>query len=250
MASLRPRPSDGDFEQAPLIPPASVLHKLQRTLLLSPTEGWHGTLPEGRTTAFRDDTTVHVRASSVTASKTAPATPAKVTTPAPPYTPYGYAGGYQSQYRGYGAYASTTQGASYYPTATYSATTPQTATAVSYPNAQYGATAQTQYYGWYANSGRSTPQPPVQTSNYTSYYGTTQQPQTQRAVANTVLSSAKQPAYTPTTWTGTTGTAYAPPLPAHMRAAVGGTSTPGTPSPTTTAVTTYSGYYAGYAAHR
>ncbi|KAM5532753.1 hypothetical protein V8D89_013550 [Ganoderma adspersum] len=252
LASLRPRPSNGDPEQAPLIPPASLLHKLQRTLPLSATEGWYGTLPEGRTTAFRDDTTVHVRASSVAASKSAPApaTPAKVTTPAPPYTPYGYTGGYQSQYRGYGAYASTTQGTSYYPTSTYNATTPQTAAAVHYPNAQYGATAQTQYYGWYANSGRSTPQPPTQTSNYTSYYGTTQQPQAQRAVANTVLSSAKQPTYTPAAWTGATGTAYAPPLPAHMRAAVGGTSTPGTPSPTTAAVPTYSAYYGGYAAPR
>ncbi|KAI1797527.1 hypothetical protein LXA43DRAFT_252040 [Ganoderma leucocontextum] len=252
LASLRPRPSDGDSEQAPLIPTASVLHKLQRTLPLAATEGWYGTLPEGRTTAFRDDTTVHVRASSVVSSKSAPApaTPApKVTTPAPPYAPYGYTGGYQSQYRGYGAYPPATQSTSYYPSSTYNAT-PQPAAAAHYPNAQYGATAQTQYYGWYANSGRSTPQPPAQTSNYTAYYGATQQPQAQRAVANTVLSSAKQPAYTPATWTGTTSTAYAPPLPPHMRAAVGGTSTPGTPSPTTPAVPTYSAYYGGYAAPR
>ncbi|TBU64674.1 hypothetical protein BD310DRAFT_913091 [Dichomitus squalens] len=262
LASLRPRPSNGDPEHAPLIPPASVLHKLQRTLPLAATEGWYGTLPEGRTTAYRDDTTVHVRASSV-ASKTtpAPATPApKATTAAaPPYTPYPYTGTYQSQYRGYGTYPPPTQSSSYYPSLAYNALASQTAAGTHYPNAQYAATAQTQYYGsWYTSSGRSTPQPAPAATSYASYYAgaAAQQPQAQRAVANTVVSSTKQPvpAYQPPPWTGATAapaTGYAPPLPPHMRAAVGAASAPGTPSPTTpTAAPQYGAYYGGYAAPR
>ncbi|KAI0688058.1 hypothetical protein C8T65DRAFT_619697 [Cerioporus squamosus] len=258
LASLRPRPSNGDPDHAPLIPPTSVLHKLQRTLPLAATEGWYGTLPEGRTTAFHDDTTVHVRATSAAPSKpvATPVTPAapKATTPAPPYTPYSYANTYQStQYRGaYGTYTPT-QG-SYYPSSTYSSTTGQTGSSTHYPNAQYG-TGHSQYYsGWYGNSGRSTPQPTsAQTGmsgNFASYFapGSAQQPQPQRAVANTVLSSAKQP-YPQSTYNGATQGGYvAPTLPPHMRTAAGGTSTPGTPPPATP-TGTY-GYYGGYAAPR
>ncbi|RPD58393.1 hypothetical protein L226DRAFT_555785 [Lentinus tigrinus ALCF2SS1-7] len=262
LASLRPRPSNGDPEHAPLIPPASVLHKLQRTLPLAATEGWYGNLPEGRTTAFHDDTTVHMRASTAAAASkpvAAPATPApKATTPAPPYTPYSYGNTYQStQYRSsYGTY--TPAQGSYYPNSSYSTATSQATpvtTSTHYPNAQYG-TGHSQYYsGWYGNSGRSTPQPGQtgMSGNFASYFapGTAQQPQPQRAVANTVLSSAKQPYQQQSTWNGTTQGAYvAPTLPAHMRTAAGGASTPGTPSPATGTGTGTYGYYGGYGAPR
>ncbi|KAJ2959857.1 hypothetical protein NUW54_g14459 [Trametes sanguinea] len=133
LASLRPRRSNGDADESPLVPTPSVLHKLQRTLPIGTTEGWYGTLPEGRTTAFRDDTTVHIRstasraaaAAATTAAATTtaiPTTPAGKTAPVaagaspaaaiPPYTPYSYSGSYQnSQYRGgYGTYSPGTQG--------------------------------------------------------------------------------------------------------------------------------------------
>ena len=252
LASLRPRPSGGDPDKAPLIPPASVLHKLHRTLPLEATEGWYGTLPEGRTTAFRDDTTVYVRAgSAATKPAAAPATPApKATTPAPPYTPYPYSGGYQpSPYRaGYGGTYTASQTTGYYANAGYTPTTPQTQTA----GAQYGGQ---QYYPWYTASVRSTPQPAAagaggQTSTYNGYYGAQQpQPTPQRAVANTVLSSAKQAMYPSTTWNGTAaaGGYVAPTLPPHMRSAVGAAATPGTPPPASPAVAgAYGGYYAGY----
>ncbi|TFK93039.1 hypothetical protein K466DRAFT_512391 [Polyporus arcularius HHB13444] len=261
LASLRPRPSNGDPDDAPLVPPASVLHKLQRTLPLAATEGWYGTLPEGRATAFHDDTTVHVRATSATPVKPVPVPTApapKATTPAPAYNPYSYANTYQSsQYRSaYGTYTPT-QG-SYYPSSTTypTTTTTQTTTAAHYPNAAQYGTAHSQYYsGWYGNSGRSTPQPATGQSglsgNFASYFapGTAQQPQPQRAVANTVLSSAKQP-YQQPTWNGTTtqGGYTAPTLPPHMRTTAGGTTTPGTPPPATP-TGTY-GYYGGYTAPR
>ncbi|CDO72729.1 hypothetical protein BN946_scf184990.g12 [Trametes cinnabarina] len=125
LASLRPRRSNSAMDESPLVPSPSVLHKLQRTLPLGATEGWYGTLPEGRTTAFRDDTTAHIRSSAAraapattapTAATANPSTPlgkvaaTPTSTPAttiPPYTPYTYSSSYQnSQYRGgYGTYA-------------------------------------------------------------------------------------------------------------------------------------------------
>ncbi|KAI0761200.1 hypothetical protein BD413DRAFT_486479 [Trametes elegans] len=215
LASLRPRPSNGDSDESPLVPPPSVLHKLQRTLPIDATEGWYGTLFEGRTTAFRDDTTVHVRASAVAAAASskaataaaAPSTPGpKTTAPAPatastPYTPYNYQSNYQgAQYRGgYGTYAPSggnSTSSSYYPnygsTATAAAqpAAAQTGTASShYPNAQYGTAGQGQYaysswYGGYQNPaaatttpGRATPQPSAtQPAGYGGYYPSTQQP--------------------------------------------------------------------------
>ncbi|KAH9927517.1 uncharacterized protein BXZ73DRAFT_90764 [Epithele typhae] len=163
LASLRPRASNADADHAPLIPTPSVLHKLQRTLPLEATEGWYGTLPAGRTSAFRDDTTVHVRASATTATKAAPKPTTttiapKPIAPAPPYTPYpAYTGSYTSAQNraGYGTYgASQTQG--YYPNASYGMSSTQTGTSSYYPNAHFNG----QYYGtWQATSGQSTPQP-------------------------------------------------------------------------------------------
>ncbi|KAL7285806.1 hypothetical protein ACG7TL_000915 [Trametes sanguinea] len=205
LASLRPRRSNGDVDESPLVPSPSVLHKLQRTLPIGATEGWYGTLPEGRATAFRDDTTVHIRsaasrAAAAAATTTAvpatitaiPTTPANKTAPVaagstpaaavPPYTPYSYSGTtYQnSQYRGgYGTYTPGTQsGGSYY--SSYPATQGSTAAQAHYPNASYGGQSGYSYSPWYGygsqtgagtgTSGRATPQPATATSAYQSYY--------------------------------------------------------------------------------
>ncbi|KAI0374545.1 hypothetical protein BV20DRAFT_1041470 [Pilatotrama ljubarskyi] len=279
LASLRPRPSNGDPAESPLVPSPTILRKLQRTLPIGATEGWYGTLPEGRTTAFRDDTTVHVRSSATTAAKSTAAAavaPAALATPAAkapvaaaaattPYSPYTYPSNYQSsQYRGgYGTYTPT-QGSSYYPnyaaTATSNAQTQpvsQTAAASHYPNAQYGAAAGQSVYSyspWYGYqnqagtaSGRATPQP-GQSTNYSSYYasGTGQ-----RAVANTVMPSAKPSYATPAWASGAAGAGsyVAPTLPPHMRSAVAGAAaTSGTPPPPPAGG--YGGYYGGYQAPR
>ncbi|KAI8983402.1 hypothetical protein BD414DRAFT_418392 [Trametes punicea] len=254
LASLRPRPSNGDPDASPLVPPPSVLHKLQRTLPISATEGWYGTLPEGRTTAFRDDTTVHIRSSAVatvvssrgaptaavTASTAIPSTPAAKTASGPstaavpPYTPYAYPSNYQSsQYRGgYGTYTPAQGGSgsgvggagSYFASYAQPATAAQGGGAAHYPS---GYT----YSPWYGyqgqagttTSGRATPQPgaaaaatPIATPTTTAQ---------QRAVANTVLSSTKP--YPAPAWGGpAAGGGYAAPtLPPHMR----GAATPGGP---------------------
>ncbi|KAI0666321.1 hypothetical protein C8Q78DRAFT_1060797 [Trametes maxima] len=278
LASLRPRRSNSDSDESPIVPPPSVLRKLQRTLPIDATAGWYGTLPEGRTAAFRDDTTVHVRAgatkSAAATAATTPATPTPkatapaTTTPAPAaYSPYPYAGAYQgSQYRGgYGTYTPTQGSSSYYPN--YTTTAPgQTGASAHYPNAQYTASGQAgyTYSPWYgyqnqagatAASGHATSQPAA--TGYSGYYPASgqqqqqpqqqQQQQPQRAVANTV--AAKPPP--PATWNGAAAAAgsggyVAPTLPPHMRAAVG-PGAPGTPPP---AASGYAGYYGGYQAPR
>ncbi|KAI0828251.1 hypothetical protein BC628DRAFT_1364916 [Trametes gibbosa] len=276
LASLRPRPSNGDSEQSPLVPPPSVLHKLQRTLPVDATAGWYGTLPEGHPTAFRDDTTVHLRTAAVAvvsstktpiAAPIIPTTPAAktpaaaaaaaaVATPTTPYTPYTYANNYQStQYRGgYGTYTPTAQSTgSYYPNyATQSAGGTQGTQASHYPNAQYaGAQGGYTYSPWYYQSqagtasGRATPQPAAGTvaaaggAYYAAAAASGQQATAQRAVANTVMSSAAKP-YQAAAWP--VPAAGAPTLPPHMRGAAGA----GTPPP----ASGYAGYYGGYQAPR
>lgn len=100
LASLRPRSSSDKSEASSIVPPASVVRKLYRTLALEPSPGWHGTLPPTRTTALRDDSTVRVRPgvpAPAVPTATATTTPAPTTsTPTPvsataPYTGYAYA---------------------------------------------------------------------------------------------------------------------------------------------------------------
>lgn len=235
------------------------------------TEGWYGTLPEGRTTAFRDDTTVHVRSGAAAATPAkpiaapAPSTPAaKTPAAAPTYTPYTYPSNYQnSQYRGgYGTYTPAATSTSYYPN--YTTPTAQAGTASHYPNAQYVGAQQSgyTYSPWYyqnqagSTSGRATPQPAAAApatpapaaaaganANYAGYYGvaSAQASPAQRAVANTVAKPYQAPA-----WTG------APTLPPHMRSAVAAAASPGTPPPATGAAAPdgYAGYYGGYQAPR
>lgn len=187
LASLRPRSSS---EDSPIIiPPPSVLRKLHRTLAVEPSLGWSGTLPSGRTTALRDDSTVKIQAAPI------PVTNAStITTPIPlpatttfNYTyPYGPQQGYRPQTSSYTPYK--TPQMNYYPNYTsqqpgYFPQTYATPTANQQP---YGsATGQQPYaaYSWYgqyassfqsnAGSGRGTPQPtlPQQTANIIANYG-------------------------------------------------------------------------------
>lgn len=229
--SLRPRSSTDES----LIPPASVIHQAYRTIPLDPSPGYHGTLPPipaSRTTALRDDNTIHLKSGALAAIDPAltnstpnrPVLPAKVqttsitATPTPTHPhlhtptvtvsttlPYPYsAAGYQNTV----PYAST-----------YGTYTP---TQGSYYQS-YGSTA-TGYSSWYGGaygqvgtSGRGTPTP-ITTAVPVQVYppqGGTYQPQPHRAVANTMLN-------TPTKggWGGGMGTTtYATPvvLPSQVR---------------------------------
>ncbi|KZT67608.1 hypothetical protein DAEQUDRAFT_693764 [Daedalea quercina L-15889] len=261
LTSLRPRSSDDPIP--PLVPPIQVLRTLQRSLPLEGTEGWYGTLPPGRLTALRDDTTVHVKpgteaaaAPATTTTSAVPVTPAKPVAAPSAYTPYGY--NYQaSQYRGTYQYTPG-QGGSYYPSAT------GTTTNSYYPNSQYSAQGQYSYPSYYpyqqttqaqvqsttsggATSGRATPQPAASPTtmptNYASFFASsaqTQQPQ--RAVANTVTGTGAKP-YQAGTWTGTQGTSgYIAPLPAHLRSAAAASAS----QPTTPGATAPYSYYGNY----
>ncbi|KAJ3761541.1 hypothetical protein EV360DRAFT_67768 [Lentinula raphanica] len=94
LASLRPRSSK--HENTPLIPPPAVLHALHRTLPLSPSPGWYGNLPPGKTTVIRDNNTLKVKANVPAPAATS--TPTTATTPAVPNT--GYTGFSYSAYSG------------------------------------------------------------------------------------------------------------------------------------------------------
>ncbi|THH28440.1 hypothetical protein EUX98_g5761 [Antrodiella citrinella] len=259
LASLRPR-LPGDSEHPPLVPTASALRKLHRTLPVGDAGGWYGTLPPARAKALRDDTTVRVKpgvpvpAPAVPVATPAPpaATPVapRVATPVAPaqqqqQQPGNYSYTYpQPQYRGgYGTYAPTTHSTtSQFYTQAYQQ--PHQQGSAHYPNAQYNASGQQQYYsaGWYnyqppasaqasaagGSSGRGTPQPATTATNpgaYTFYNGS--QSQAQRAVANTVLSAG---ASKPGAWSAAAVAAASPhvaptlpTLPPHLR---GGSAQP------------------------
>lgn len=286
LASLRPRSSKDDHTTLPpLIPSASVLRTLQRTLPASATEGWYGTLPASRTTALRDDTTIHVKTGAPVAppatataaaavTTTATVTPQKPTAPATSYTPYSYSNytPTHTQYRGgYGAYTPQ-QGNNYY--SNYATTAQgQTAGTTQYPNTQYNTGSQYPYQSWYgyqhgsqaqtannaaAASGGATPQPATTPStmptSYAGFFASTsqqqQQPQQpQRAVANTVMTPNAAKGYQSGAWSGAQSTPeyVAPTLPPHIRPAVGA-STPGTAQLATSgaAYSTTAGYYGHY----
>ncbi|KAG1716775.1 hypothetical protein ID866_373 [Astraeus odoratus] len=283
LTSLRPRSSSTDVP--PLVPSASALRKLHRTLPTAPTQGWYGTLPPARPTALRDDSTLYIKSTATTLPSSTPAastptstaqtTPSTTVTPAQPYPAYSY--NYAAPYRtGYQFKASPT----YYPNAYTTPATGQTQTSSQYyPSQQYSTTGQQQYaYSWYqytpqaqaanatsaaatattAQTGTSQPVPALPTS-YASFFSANAQTPGQRAVANTVLtatSAAKpyQPAAgvaTSTTWpAGATATAgYVTPsaLPPHMRPAVS-TGQAGAAAGTYTGGYTATGYYGAYQA--
>ncbi|KAL4068386.1 hypothetical protein V8B97DRAFT_1975399 [Scleroderma yunnanense] len=249
LASLRPRSAASDAP--PLVPSASVLRKLHRTLPIAPTHGWYGTLPSTRSTALRDDSTLYIKSTATpipsnppatsTPTPVAQATTTPTTAPTQPYPAYSY--NYAASYRtGYQFKAPQ----SYYPNAYTPQATGQTQTTSQYyPGQQYNTTGQQQYaYSWYqytpqaqvastTNAQPSTSQPaPTLPTTYASFFSTNTQTPGSRAVANTVLTSggaggAAKP-YPATTAAGAMGTwpagtipapgyAAAPTLPPHMR---------------------------------
>ncbi|KAI0090012.1 hypothetical protein BDY19DRAFT_941886 [Irpex rosettiformis] len=246
LASLRPR-SSADGDSAPLIPPASTLRKLHRSLPVGITQGWYGTLSDGRQVACSDDNTIRIRTGVPAPSPTSPppsVLPAVTPTPAPSapapskpattsYSTYSYSSSYATPYRG-----------GYYPN--YQTSAASTTGTNHYPNHQYTTSGQqpyAAYSSWYnyqpqsatPTSGSATPV--AKSSGYGGYFSNTQQPTPQRAVANTVLNSSGTAGRT---WAN--GSAYiAPTIPPHMRNGGGGSaSIPGTPQPTGAG-----GYYIG-----
>lgn len=211
LASLRPRTSNNES----IVPPPSLLRRLHQTLPLDSSPGWYGTLPSTRTTALRDDTTVHLKSGAFAAA--IDPSLAKRGTPAKPVVGQPYPG---------------------YPPSNYQTTVPYAATP-GYPN--YPPAAQGSYYQSYGNNTTSAyPNQQYPTSGWYGSYGQTQTPgratpivattippagghysQQQRAVANTVNSKGHQ-GYAPVAG------GAAPYLPAHMRAG-GSASQPGTP---------------------
>lgn len=168
LASLRPRASSHpDFLS--IIPSPSVLHNLYKTLALQPCPGWHGTLPENRITALRDDSTVKVHVPSAvpaqpqaapsTSSSPAPTSTTPLAAAAPPTTvPYaGYPYIYNPQQAQ--AYRSATGTV---PAATSYA--PYKTGATSYYQ-NYIQNAQPQYYGQQAYGTGVTSQQPYAAYN-------------------------------------------------------------------------------------
>jgi hypothetical protein len=209
-----------------------VLHKLHRTLVVEPSLAWSGTLPPGRTTALRDDSTVKIQAGTATPVPVTNTSAITTPIPLPASTsfnnfayPYGSQQGYRPQASSYTPYKTP----NYYPNYTsqqqpgYLAQTYTTPTANQQP---YGAATGQQPYGaysWYgqyastfqnnAGSGRGTPQPtlPQQTANflanYSSFFNTaTATPGGARtpAVGNTAAATPSAPGvtiYNPTSGT-------------------------------------------------
>ncbi|KAJ3894898.1 hypothetical protein GG344DRAFT_40020 [Lentinula edodes] len=164
LASLRPRSSK--HEDAPLIPSPAILHALHRTLPLSPSPGWYGNLPPGRTTVIRDDNTMRVKPNVPPPSTPVPTpTPAVSTTPA--VSNSGYAGYSYSAYSGTPA-AQQNQQNQYRPgTAnTYMYKPPTASGATSYYPNSYS------YQHLYAQPGQTayTPASGAGTTAYSSWY--------------------------------------------------------------------------------
>ncbi|KAI6162003.1 hypothetical protein EDD17DRAFT_1582432 [Pisolithus thermaeus] len=279
LTSLRPRSSSDDTP--PLVPSASALRKLHRTLPTAPTSGWSGTLPSTRSTALRDDSTLYIKSSATsvpsnppaaatpTPTATTPATTAASTQSYPAY-PYNYATPYRPGYQYKAPQA-------YYPNAYTPQTSGQTQTSSQYyPSQHYGTPGQQQYaYSWYQYAAPQTPtttaaaagatvattqqagasQPtPTLPTTYASFFSANAQTPGQRAVANTVLAAGTAggatKAYAQTAWpAGAAPAGYAPPtaLPPHMRSMM---STAQTPAATGTYPTGYgsAGYYGAYQA--
>ena len=213
-----------------------MLRKLHRTLPAASTRGWYGTLPAARSSALRDDATIHIKSGAVVPTPdAAPPQVGVATSNAPGYgynQPYAQpfrVGNPQSQQQQYKPVQST-----YYPQGQYNTQATQAGQTTYYPNQQYG---QGQYqvgaYNHYqsgqsatnpAPNGHGTPQPTGATTNFYSYSAA--QPQAQRAVANTVTAAAgkvQQPVM---------NGAGPPTLPLHLRNttwAGGSTPQPSTP---------------------
>ncbi|KAL1699389.1 hypothetical protein EV121DRAFT_216312 [Schizophyllum commune] len=220
LMSLRPRKSGSSTDEAPLIPPDHVLHKLTATLPTNATAGCRGTLPAGKSAA-RDNSTLKVRPVVAPVANGAPATPS---TPQAPSQYYSSSyGGYQPKQPAYQpqqpAYAAT-QPAYHQPaTSAYTYTPLQAgqsyATSYGQPAAQQQQTQQqpTPYYGGqYAYAGQqpayqAQPQQPAYAQPQQQYaqpqqgywqqaaYSQQQQQQPQAAYGQQPAAYGQQPAY-------------------------------------------------------
>ena len=225
LASLRPRSSVDVSGMAPIVPPPSILRKLHRTLPLAPSPGWYGTLPQARTTALRDDSTLKVRsgASAITAL-TAPTVPTTITTPTPmtatPTTTVPTST--TSAYPGYSySYSATPQQPTqqqYRPTASYAPYKPGQAPAYyqgaynPHHAASQGQNGPQSYYGSQSYGGGATGQQPYAYTNWYNYPpqvtgGTSSGRGTPQPVAGGVAT----PATIPTTYGGFFSSATPPP---------------------------------------
>ncbi|KAI5897554.1 uncharacterized protein SCHCODRAFT_02564422 [Schizophyllum commune H4-8] len=219
LMSLRPRKSGSSTDEAPLIPPDHVLHKLTATLPTNATPGWRGTLPAGKSAA-RDNSTLKVRPVVVPVANGASATPS---TPQAPNQYYSSSyGGYQPKQPAYQpqqpAYAATQPAYHQQPASAYTYTPLQAgqsyATSYGQPAAQQQQTQQqpTPYYGGqYAYAGQqpayqAQPQQPAYAQPQQQYaqpqqgywqqpaYGQQQQ-QSQAAYGQQPAAYGQQPAY-------------------------------------------------------
>ncbi|KAG1749669.1 uncharacterized protein EDB91DRAFT_1108978 [Suillus paluster] len=210
LASLRPRQSGSD--DVPLIPSPATLHKLHRTLPVAPSQGWYGTLPTGRATALRDNSTLYIKSTATAVPSQTPNYQYSYN-----YAAAGYRGGYQYK---------PGQTPSYYP-ASYGTQGQTQAATQYYANQQYAASGQQQYAysSWYqyqpptqtaatgTTSGQVTPQtgaaaaatPATIPTSYAGFFSNTAQAG-QRAVANTVTAKPPQAAAGTIWGAGTAGT--------------------------------------------
>jgi len=213
LTALRPRvdSSATGEDNAPLIPPVSVIRALHSTLPSGPAFGWQGTLDESRKTALRDDTTVHVKVGA-TVTPPQPAaqtygtsTPYSANAPYRPAAPYAY---HAPVIPRPGAQTAATNQNTYYPNAYLQSQPGAAAAQYPYPYAQ-----------WY-----NYPAQPGQKNVAAPYYGTYMaQGTTPRAVGNTAKPQQAQQ----NGWAQSYGQQPAT-LPPHLRRA--GTSTPGSPN--------------------
>ncbi|EIW86379.1 hypothetical protein CONPUDRAFT_140961 [Coniophora puteana RWD-64-598 SS2] len=214
LTSLRPRAVT--TEEPPLIPPASTLHKLQRTLPSMPAQGWYGSLPAGRASALRDDSTLYIKSDATVVQPTPITVPSQTSaTPTPTSATPSYAYSYSN-------YATPYRQQAAYP---YK---PGQNAAAYYPNQQYGAAAQGQGAAaqpYYANQQQYNPaQGQHQQYGYSSWYQFQPQP-APGAVATTAAAAAAK---------GTTSGR--------------GTPQPGTPQPGGALPTSYAGFFNAAAA--
>ncbi|TFL06294.1 hypothetical protein BDV98DRAFT_600357 [Pterulicium gracile] len=204
LASLRPRSS---LDSSSLLPPASILRRLSRTLPEERLPDCQGTLPPTNPTALRDDSTVKIKPYASTTTTTALPPPTPATPTASQYPAYSY--GNYPQYRPnpYSQYQVGKGAAAAQPATSY------------YGNAQYPGgyyppqASYANYASWYnygAASGQGTPQAGSQSpAPYAA-----QTPARVPVVGNTITAPLQH------TDAGTPQQ-VAPTLPAYLRATVG-----------------------------